>query len=58
MNFLNLLRSGLDTHDIAKRTKLDEATIYNRIHHQREVERNNRTSVPKSGGIKYAGSER
>lgn len=58
MNVLNLLRSGLDTSDIAKRMNLDEATIYNRIHKQREAERNNRLSVPKRGGVKYAGSER
>lgn len=58
MNVLNLFRSGLDTHDIAKRMKLDEATIYNRIHKQREAERNKRLSVPKRGGVKYAGYER
>ena len=57
MNVLNLLRSGLSTHDIATRMKLDEATVYNRIHHQREAERNKRLSVPKRGGVKYAGQK-
>lgn len=57
MNVINLLRSGLDTHDIAKRMMLDESTVYSRIHHQREAERDKRLSLPKRDGIKYAGQK-
>lgn len=58
MNVLNLLRSGLDTHDIAKRMKLDEAVIYNMIHRMREAEKGIPPKVSMRGKVKYAGCDR
>lgn len=58
MNVLGLFRSGLDTAEIARRMKLDEAVIYNMIHRLREAEKGTPPKVSMRGKVKYAGFDR